>query len=169
MYAVYSFVAGLVLGIGLIVSGMSSPSKVLAFLDLAGKWDPSLAMLLAGAVAVGFVSFQIGGKRKQTLIGSPMHLPQVRDVDLRLVAGSLVFGLGWGLAGLSPGNALVVLGQGHVKAFIFVVAMVVGMGVFELFEHRRTIKSRTHDSHPAPGTRHGSHRKAHPPVRREHG
>ena len=137
MYAFYSFLAGLVFGIGLIVSEMFNPAKVLAFLDLAGKWDPSLALVMAGAVAVSIVAFTLAKKRTATLIGAPMHLPQARGIDRRLVAGSLLFGIGWGLAGFCPGPALVALGTGHVKAFIFVVAMVAGMAIYEFLERKR--------------------------------
>ena len=169
MYAVYAFVAGLVFGIGLIISEMYSPAKVLGFLDVAGKWDPSLLVVMGGAVAVGLVAFAIAGRRKTTLIGTPMHMPQARDIDLRLVLGSVVFGIGWGLAGFCPGPAVVALGTGHVKAFLFVVAMVAGMGIFELIERRRAGAkhegvARAHDTpdRHRPHTAHkarGSHAK----------
>src|SRR5437762_5775620 len=105
MYALYSFVAGLIFGIGLIVSEMYSPVKVLGFLDIAGNWDPSLLLVMGGAVAVGLVAFAVAGRRKTTFLDTPMHLPQSRDIDLRLVLGSAVFGVGWGLAGFCPGPA----------------------------------------------------------------
>ncbi|MEO7761059.1 MAG: YeeE/YedE family protein [Casimicrobiaceae bacterium] len=154
MYALYSFLAGLIFGIGLIVSEMFSPVKVLGFLDLSGKWDPSLLLVMGAAVAVGLVAFTISGRRTSTLIGTPMHLPQTRDIDRKLVLGSAVFGIGWGLAGFCPGPAIVALGTGHVKAFLFVVAMLAGMGVYELIEHRRG-KSSTE--------RAGAPRKSHAP------
>ena len=141
MYTIYSFVAGLIFGFGLIVSGISNPAKVLGFLDLAGKWDPSLALVMGGAIAVGLFAFAIAKKRTVTLIGAPMHLPQARDIDRRLLLGSVVFGIGWGLAGFCPGPALVALGQGHVKAFIFVVAMLAGMGLFEWLERRQAART----------------------------
>ena len=137
MYAASAFVAGLVFGIGLIVSGMFNPAKVLGFLDLAGRWDPSLALVMAGAIAVGVVAFGIAGKRAQTLLGSPMLLPTTRDIDRRLVLGSLVFGIGWGLAGFCPGPALVALGAGYGKAVAFTAGMLAGMLVFELVERTR--------------------------------
>jgi uncharacterized membrane protein YedE/YeeE len=138
MYALSSFVAGLVFGIGLVVSGLVNPAKVLGFLDLAGAWDPSLAVVMAGAVAVGAVAFAVAGKRRSTLLGAPMALPTARGIDRGLVLGSLAFGVGWGLAGFCPGPALVALGAGKVKALVFVGAMLVGMLVFELVERGRS-------------------------------
>ncbi|HEV8554463.1 MAG TPA: DUF6691 family protein [Casimicrobiaceae bacterium] len=138
VYALSSFVAGLVFGIGLVVSGLVNPAKVLGFLDLAGAWDPSLAVVMAGAVAVGAVAFAVAGKRASTLLGAPMALPAAGGIDRRLVLGSLAFGVGWGLAGFCPGPALVALGAGKVKALVFVAAMLVGMLVFELAERARS-------------------------------
>ena len=132
-----SLLAGLVFGLGLIVSGMANPAKVLGFLDLAGAWDPSLAFVMAGAIAVGAVAFALAGKRSTSLIGAEMRLPAARPIDRRLVAGSVVFGIGWGIAGFCPGPALVALGMGETKALIFVGAMLVGMGLFELLERRK--------------------------------
>lgn len=169
MYTVYSFVAGLIFGLGLIVSGIANPAKVLGFLDVAGKWDPSLPLVMVGAIAVGVVAFAFARKRTATLIGAPMHLPQARDIDRRLVLGSLVFGIGWGLVGFCPGPALVVLGQGHVKAFVFVVAMLAGMGIFEFFEHRKNVRATSPGARGAHGHAHAGHGKpAHRPQR-EHG
>ena len=138
MYALSSFVAGLVFGIGLVVSGMVNPAKVLGFLDLAGAWDPSLAVVMAGAVAVGALALAVAGKRASTLLGAPMALPAARGIDRRLVIGSLAFGVGWGLAGFCPGPALVALGAAKVKALAFVAAMLAGMLAFELAERARS-------------------------------
>ena len=157
MYALYSFIAGLIFGIGLIVSEMWNPAKVLGFLDLFGKWDPSLLVTMGGAVAVGVIAFGVAGRRTTTLIGAPMHMPTARDIDVKLMAGSAVFGIGWGLAGFCPGPAVVALGTGHVKAFLFVVAMLAGMGIYELIERRRAQgagdagarKAHGHDVHHA--------------------
>jgi len=132
-----SLLAGLVFGLGLIVSGMANPAKVLGFLDLAGAWDPSLAFVMGGAVAVGAVAFALAGKRSSSLFGAEMRLPTTRAIDRRLIAGSLVFGVGWGIAGFCPGPALVALGMGQIKALIFVGAMLAGMGLFEWLERRR--------------------------------
>jgi uncharacterized protein len=122
-----AFAAGLVFGLGLIVSGMSDPGKVIGFLDLAGRWDPSLAFVMGGAVLVGFFAFRLAGRRARNFLGGAMHLPASRDVDRGLVGGSLVFGIGWGLAGFCPGPALVALGSGQAKAAVFVAAMLAGM------------------------------------------
>ena len=126
---VASFVAGLVFGLGLLLAGMANPAKVLAFLDLAGAWDPSLALVMAGAVAVGSVAFGLARRRATSLLGAPMQLPTARTIDRRLVVGSVVFGIGWGLAGFCPGPALVALGEGAGQAVVFVVAMLAGMAL----------------------------------------
>lgn len=136
MYVVSSFLAGLVFGLGLILSGMANPAKVLGFLDLAGRWDPSLALVMAGAIAVGVVSFAVAGRRTQSFLGAEMRLPQGRTIDRPLIVGGLLFGAGWGLAGFCPGPALVALGMGEAKAVVFVVAMLTGMGLFELWQRR---------------------------------
>jgi uncharacterized protein len=136
-----SLLAGVVFGLGLIVSGMADPSKVLGFLDLGGAWDPSLAFVMAGAIAVGALAFAIAAKRTVSFLGAAIRLPTSRDIDLRLVTGSVVFGIGWGVAGFCPGPGLVALGMGEVKALVFVVAMLVGMGAFELLERRKQSKS----------------------------
>src|SRR5436190_8207316 len=138
MYALASFLAGLVFGIGLIVSGMINPVKVLGFLDLAGAWDPSLAVVMAAAVAVGAIAFAFAGRRAASVLGTSMSLPAGREIDRRLVLGSLVFGVGWGLAGFCPGPALVALGAGKIKALVFVAAMLAGMFAFEMIERARS-------------------------------
>jgi uncharacterized membrane protein YedE/YeeE len=132
-----SGIAGLVFGIGLIVSSMFNPAKVLAFLDLAGRWDPSLALVMVGAVAVAAIAFAIAGRRQQTLLGAPLQRSSARDIDLRLVLGSVTFGVGWGLVGFCPGPVLVALGTGEFKAVIFAASMLAGMLVFEALEHLR--------------------------------
>ena len=136
MYNFLSLLAGAVFGLGLLVSGMANPAKVLGFLDLAGPWDPSLALVMAGAIAIASIAFGVAGRRPLSLLGQEIKLPASRTVDRRLVAGSLLFGIGWGIAGFCPGPALVALGMGEGKAAVFVVAMLAGMGAFELFERR---------------------------------
>jgi len=131
-----SLLAGLVFGLGLIVSGMANPAKVLGFLDLAGAWDPSLALVMAGAISVGAIAFAVAGRRTTSLIGAEMKLPAARHIDRRLVVGSTLFGMGWGIAGFCPGPGLVALGMGEVKALVFVAAMLAGMGAFEWLERR---------------------------------
>jgi uncharacterized protein len=138
MQAFVALLAGLVFGLGLILSGMANPAKVLGFLDLAGPWDPSLAFVMAGAIAVGLPTFAIARRRSRSLLDQEMRLPTSTQIDTRLVLGSVSFGIGWGLAGFCPGPALVALGMGQSKAFIFVAAMLAGMALFEWVERRRT-------------------------------
>ena len=137
MSAAAAFFAGLVFGIGLLVSGMTDPGKVQGFLDVAGAWDPSLAFVMAGAIAVGFFAFALAKRRAQAFLGGAMRLPQRRDIDARLVGGSIVFGIGWGLAGFCPGPALVSLGSGEAKAAVFVAGMLAGMLAYTLLERPR--------------------------------
>ena len=130
------FVIGLTFGLGLILSGMTDPAKVIGFLDLAGQWDPSLALVMAGAIAVGVVAFAMAKRRSTTLLGAAMELPQSREIDRPLVVGSLVFGAGWGLAGFCPGPALVAAAAGYWQAWVFVAAMLVGMAVHDFVGRR---------------------------------
>lgn len=132
-----AFASGLVFGLGLLISGMANPEKVLGFLDIAGAWDPSLALVMVGAIGVGLIAFGFASGRERSLLGAEMRLPQRRDIDRRLVLGGLGFGVGWGLAGFCPGPALVALGAGEVKALVFVVAMLGGMLLFELIERQK--------------------------------
>ena len=130
MAAITALLAGLLFGMGLMISGMANPAKVQGFLDLAGRWDPSLAFVMVGAIAVGSLAFFIAKRRKRSFLGMSMQLPASTVVTLRLVLGSAAFGIGWGLAGFCPGPALVALGAGYPKAIGFVAAMVAGMVVF---------------------------------------
>ncbi len=127
-----AFLAGLVFGFGLIVSGMADPAKVTGFLDLAGAWDPSLACVMAGAIAVGVAGYRFVRRRERSLLGAPVQIPTSRRIDRRLVLGSVLFGIGWGLAGICPGPALVLVGAGVPEGFVFVLAMLAGMVLFEL-------------------------------------
>lgn len=136
--ALSSLFAGLLFGFGLIVSGMANPEKVLGFLDLAGLWDPSLAFVMGGAILVGLVAFTVARKRTVSFLGLSMKLPTNRTIDRRLIIGSVLFGVGWGIAGFCPGPALVALGAGEIKAIVFVASMVTGMILFEFLERRRT-------------------------------
>ena len=138
MLAFSSLLAGLVFGMGLILSGMADPAKVLGFLDLFGRWDPSLGLVMAGAVAVASMAFFLARKRTASLLGATMKLPTACQIDRRLIIGSALFGMGWGIAGFCPGPALVALGMGEAKAAVFVVAMLGGMGLFELFERQKS-------------------------------
>ena len=139
MFIFTSLLAGLVFGLGLIISGMANPAKVLGFLDLTGNWDPSLALVMAGAIGISFFAFLFAKNRTRSLIGAEMRLPGGRGIDRRLVVGSLLFGVGWGVAGFCPGPGLVALGMGEVKALIFVASMLTGMIAFEFLERRHSV------------------------------
>lgn len=129
-----AWVVGLLFGIGLIVSGMTDPAKVIGFLDLTGRWDPSLAFVMGGAILVGIFAFHVARKRQRSLLGAPMRLPAATVIDRRLVLGSLAFGTGWGLAGYCPGPALASLATGGGKPLLFTLAMLAGMALFEALE-----------------------------------
>ena len=130
---VVSLVAGFLFGAGLLVSGMADPAKVLGFLDLFGAWDPSLALVMAGAVGVGLVGFPFATRRARAALGLPMRMtaPAARPIDRRLLAGAAIFGVGWGLVGFCPGPALVALASGSPRAILFVASMLAGMAAFE--------------------------------------
>ena len=138
MRGLVAFASGLLFGAGLLVGGMTDPAKVIGFLDVFGAWDPSLAFVMGGAIFVGVFAFAAAKKRTATMLGGALQLPASRDIDRRLVLGSLVFGIGWGLAGFCPGPAIVALGMGVPKAAAFVLAMLAGMGLYELLESQRT-------------------------------
>jgi uncharacterized membrane protein YedE/YeeE len=131
-----AFAVGLLFGLGLVISGMSNPAKVLGFLDIFGRWDPSLAIVMASAVGVGLMGFALDSRRVKSVLGLPMRLQEGEAIDLRLVAGAVVFGLGWGLVGLCPGPAVVALAGASPGAFIFVGAMLAGMALYEATSKR---------------------------------
>lgn len=133
----FALLSGLLFGIGLIVSGMANPAKVIGFLDITRQWDPSLAFVMGGAISVGFFAFRIAARRKRPLCGDKMHLPTANHIDKRLVGGALLFGTGWGLAGICPGPGLVLLGAGFMQGGIFVLAMLAGMLLFQWIEGYR--------------------------------
>ena len=122
-----ALLCGLVFGLGLILSGMGNPAKVQNFLDFFGRWDPSLGFVMGGAIAVGLIAFTWAKRRKTALLGEPMQLPTAVKIDTRLLLGSAMFGIGWGLAGFCPGPALMNLFTMHKEVVIFVVSMIVGM------------------------------------------
>lgn len=132
------FVVGLIFGIGLIISGMTNPAKVIGFLDLAGLWDPSLAFVMGGAILVGVVAFAFAKRRAVSFFGDALHWPTSSAIDRRLIIGSLIFGAGWGLAGFCPGPAMVSFSAGVPKTIAFVAAMLVGMALFEVIERQRS-------------------------------
>ena len=132
MQVLMALLSGLVFGVGLIISGMTDPSKVIGFLDLAGKWDPSLAFVMGGAILVGIFAYRFAMTRSQAILGGSMQLPTNRRIDRRLVLGALAFGAGWGLAGYCPGPVLASLATGGSKPLIFTIAMLAGMVIFEI-------------------------------------
>ncbi len=134
LYRVSEFLVGLLFGLGLILSGMTDPGKVIGFLDLLGNWDPSLALVMGGAIAVGFFAFRLAKKRTFNFMGGPMRMPSSQAIDRRLVIGSWMFGAGWGLAGFCPGPALVSMAAGQNQALVFVATMVLGMVGYELLD-----------------------------------
>ena len=132
MNRVSPFLVGLLFGLGLCLSGMTNAAKVLAFLDLAGAWDPSLAFVMGGAIVVAFPAFRLAARRNRTLAGGPIDWPTARAIDGRLLGGSLLFGVGWGLVGLCPGPAIADLGFLDGRAALFVLAMAASMALYAL-------------------------------------
>jgi len=122
-----AYLIGLVFGLGIAVSGMANPAKVLNFFDVAGSWDPSLAFVMGGAVAVAFVGYRLVFRRPAPLFEARFQVPTSRTIDVRLIGGAALFGVGWGLAGFCPGGALPALGAGVAQVYGFVAAMAVGM------------------------------------------
>ena len=136
MERLIEFILGLLFGLGLLISGMTDPSKVLGFLDLSGTWDPSLVFVMGGGVIVGLLGFAWAKKRNTSLSGQAFQWPDLVHIDRPLVLGSLMFGVGWGLAGFCPGPALVSMAAGHDKALVFVLAMVAGMSLQDRLKKR---------------------------------
>lgn len=134
-----AFIAGLIFGLGLLLAGMANPAKVLGFLDLAGAWDPSLGLVMAGAIGVAVLPLTWAKRRQRSLLGAPMQLPVKRELDRRLIAGSLLFGVGWGIAGICPGPAVAIVLTGHWQVLLFVAAMLLGMLLFEVLERRERV------------------------------
>ncbi|MFJ1467093.1 MULTISPECIES: DUF6691 family protein [Massilia] len=137
MNLVTAFLAGLLFGGGLILSGMSNPAKVLAFLDVTGAWDPSLLFVMLGAILVAALAFRFARTRVRPLFGSQIRVPGAGRIDAPLVLGSITFGVGWGLVGYCPGPALTALAVGGRSTLLFVAAMVAGMAIFEVAERIR--------------------------------
>ena len=131
-----SFLSGVVFAIGLGISGMTQPAKIIGFLDFTGNWDPSLAFVVAGAITVHAIGYRLSRSRPSPLLASTFSVPTRTDLDLRLVGGAALFGLGWGIAGFCPGPALTSLVSGHPSVMIFVVAMIAGMSLYTLIEDR---------------------------------
>jgi len=127
------YLIGVMFGFGLIISGMTNPQKILNFLDITGSWDPSLIFVMGGAVLVGLGGFYLVTKRSEAFFGGALHIPKRRDITMPLIIGSVMFGVGWGIAGFCPGPAIVSLGSGQIKALVFVLAMLAGMAICDRF------------------------------------
>lgn len=134
MEKIIALLSGLIFGVGLIIGEMINPAKVIAFLDIAGAWNPSLALVMAGAIAVAVPAFSIAKHQKNALCGTEIQLPSSQTIDTRLIGGSVAFGAGWGLAGFCPAPALVSAAIGQWQAIVFCVAMMMGFYVFAWLE-----------------------------------
>ena len=132
MKNIFAFIFGGLFATGLMFSGMANPQKVLNFLDVFGTWDASLAFVMMGAIAVAFIPFQVLSKQKapKTVFNEPILLPKNTQLDPKLITGSAIFGIGWGLAGICPAPSLTLVGLGHYQAFYFIIAMAVGVIVY---------------------------------------
>jgi uncharacterized membrane protein YedE/YeeE len=134
---IISLFCGLIFGLGLLISGMANPQKVLGFLDITGLWDPSLILVMAGAILAALLPFQWAKNQSRSLLGQTMQLPDKTQIDRPLILGSLLFGIGWGLAGICPGPAIVLLGLKQINAIYFVLAMLAGMWIFQILQKRK--------------------------------
>jgi uncharacterized protein len=137
MNALFALLSGLIFGLGLIAGGMTDPAKVKGFLDLFGAWDPSLALVMGGAIAVGVVAFAAARRRTVSWTGVPMEMPNNTTIDGRLLVGGALFGIGWGVAGFCPGPALVAASTGSTSALMFVAAMLTGMTIYDQLSAKR--------------------------------
>ncbi|AUX87552.1 YeeE/YedE family protein [Acinetobacter sp. ACNIH2] len=132
MKNIFAFIFGGLFATGLMFSGMANPQKVLNFLDVFGTWDASLAFVMMGAIAVAFIPFQVLSKQQapKTVFNEPILLPKNTQLDPKLITGSAIFGIGWGLAGICPGPSLTLIGLGHYQALYFIFAMIIGVLIF---------------------------------------
>lgn len=140
MYILTAFIAGLIFGLGLFLSGMTNPAKIIGFLDILGNWDPSLVLVMLGAIIVNATSFHLTKHRQQSFLGQPIKLPVSSNIDRKLIIGSLIFGVGWGLAGYCPGPSLASVLQGGYQPLVFVISMLLGMGMFEILNQYNSKK-----------------------------
>jgi len=147
MAILIQMVIGLIFGLGLAISGMIDPAKVLNFLDLAGTWDPSLTFVMAGAIAVTAMGYRIVLARPKPLLGSSFRLPTARRLDARIVVGPAIFGIGWGLSGLCPGPAIAGLLLGKAAVLVFVLAMLLGMIGARYLGSRQTAATKAEAMH----------------------
>ena len=136
MRLIGSYLIGLIFGVGISISGMANPAKVINFFDIAGTWDPSLAFVMGGALIVTFIGYKFVLKRPAPVLGTTFHMPTRSDLDARLLGGSAAFGVGWGIAGFCPGGALPAIGTGVTEVFVFVGAMLAGIAVAKVIQNR---------------------------------
>lgn len=132
MKNIFAFIFGGLFSLGLMISGMSNPAKVLGFLDIFGQWDISLMFVMLGAIAVAFIPFQRAIKKPKTIFNEQIQLPTNTQIDQRLIVGAFIFSIGWGIAGICPAPALTLIGLGHFEALYFIVAMLVGMFIYRI-------------------------------------
>ncbi|NUG23905.1 DUF6691 family protein [Acinetobacter lactucae] len=132
MKNIFAFIFGALFSLGLMISGMSNPEKVLGFLDIFGQWDISLMFVMLGAIAVAFIPFQKAIKNPKTLFNEQIQLPMTTQIDQRLIVGAFIFGIGWGVTGICPAPALTLIGLGHFEALYFIVAMLLGMFIYRV-------------------------------------
>ncbi len=137
MRIIASYLIGIVFGVGIAISGMANPAKVLNFFDIAGTWDPSLIFVMGGAVVVTFVGYKLVFGRSAPLLEEKFHLSSLRNMDRNLIGGSAVFGIGWGIAGFCPGGALPALGTGRWEVFLFAAALIAGIFLARFFQSVR--------------------------------
>ena len=131
---IIGLLAGLLFGIGLLISGMTNPTKVQGFLDVFGAWDISLALVMGGGLMVAIIGVQLAKRQQSSWIGTLIELPSKTSVNKKLLIGAMLFGIGWGLVGICPGPGIVLLGTGQWQAYVFIPAMIVGMLIYQWFE-----------------------------------
>lgn len=141
MPVITALISGILFGLGLLAAGMGNPQKILAFLDITGNWDPSLLITMAVAMAVSMVAFAVAKKRKKTVCGTPLELPVNSKIDKRLLTGAVLFGIGWGLAGICPGPGIVLSGMLSIKGLVFTASMIAGMVIFALYSSQQRGKA----------------------------
>lgn len=136
MKGLTSFLSGLIFALGLGLSGMTRPDVVRGFLDIFGQWNPNLMGVMIGAIAVHMITFRLITKRNSPLLDTQFHLPSKKELDKKLIAGSIIFGLGWGWAGICPGPGIVNLASGDLRIYLFVASMILGMIIYQQIEKK---------------------------------
>ena len=141
MRLILSYIGGLIFGLGISLSGMANPAKVLNFFDIAGTWDPSLIFVMGGALIVTFIGYRVVLRREAPVCDTLFHVPSSRTIDAKLIGGSLVFGVGWGIAGFCPGGALPAIGTGRAEVLVFCAALVAGILLAKTLQTRAATKA----------------------------